>query len=116
MHRRSNPVARRVRANLSGTKDRGSGNPNSGSGLRTFCSRAPPFVPSHKDSDMRVIVLGGGLLGLASAYYLQQLGHEVTVIDRHRTPAAKARGLVETPTPIPHPPAARPRTVWGAAF
>lgn len=65
---------------------------------------------------MRVIVLGGGLLGLASAYYLQQLGHEVTVIDRHRTPAAKARGLVETPTPIPHPPAARPRTVWGAAF
>ncbi|MEJ7686610.1 MAG: FAD-dependent oxidoreductase [Variovorax sp.] len=47
---------------------------------------------SHKDSDMRVLVLGAGLLGVASAYYLQQLGHEVTVVDRHDTPAAKARG------------------------
>ena len=31
---------------------------------------------------MRVIVLGAGLLGVTSAYYLQQRGHEVTVIDR----------------------------------
>lgn len=64
---------------------------------------------------MRVIVLGGGLLGVASAYYLQQLGHEVTVIDRHGTPAAKARGLIETPTPTVPATAARPRTVWRAA-
>ena len=42
---------------------------------------------------MRVLVLGAGLLGVTSAYYLQQLGHEVTVVDRHATPAAKARGL-----------------------
>ncbi len=41
---------------------------------------------------MRVVVLGAGLLGVTSAYYLQQLGHEVTVVDRHATPAAKARG------------------------
>ncbi len=41
---------------------------------------------------MRVVVLGAGLLGVTSAYYLQQLGHEVTVVDRHDTPAAKARG------------------------
>ena len=38
---------------------------------------------------MRVIVLGAGLLGVTSAYYLQQLGHEVTVIDRQATPAAE---------------------------
>jgi len=44
---------------------------------------------------MRVVVLGAGLLGVASAYYLQQLGHEVTVVDRHATPAAKARGRVD---------------------
>jgi len=44
---------------------------------------------------MRVVVLGAGLLGVTSAYYLQQLGHEVTVVDRHSTPAAKARGRVE---------------------
>lgn len=42
---------------------------------------------------MRVVVFGAGLLGVTSAYYLQQLGHEVTVVDRHATPAAKARGL-----------------------
>ena len=38
---------------------------------------------------MRVIVLGAGLLGVTSSYYLQQLGHEVTVIDRQATPAAE---------------------------
>lgn len=43
---------------------------------------------------MHVIVLGAGLLGVTSAYYLQQLGHEVTVVDRHTTPCAKARGRV----------------------
>jgi D-amino-acid dehydrogenase len=31
---------------------------------------------------MKVVVLGAGLLGVTSAYYLRQLGHEVTVIDR----------------------------------
>ena len=38
---------------------------------------------------MRVIVLGAGLLGTTSAYFLQQLGHEVTVIDRQATPGAE---------------------------
>ncbi|MGO4390285.1 FAD-dependent oxidoreductase [Variovorax sp. M-6] len=55
---------------------------------------------------MRVVVLGAGLLGVTSAYYLQQLGHEVTVVDRHATPAAKARGLA-APADA-NPPATRP--------
>jgi D-amino-acid dehydrogenase len=38
---------------------------------------------------MRVIVLGAGLLGVTSAYFLQQLGHDVTVVDRQATPAAE---------------------------
>jgi D-amino-acid dehydrogenase len=38
---------------------------------------------------MRVIVLGAGLLGVTSAYYLLQQGHEVTVLDRQATPAAE---------------------------
>src|ERR1043165_4989579 len=38
---------------------------------------------------MRVIVLGAGLLGVTSAYYLQHLGHDVTVVDRQATPAAE---------------------------
>jgi len=38
---------------------------------------------------MRVLVLGSGLLGVSSAYYLSQLGHEVTVVDRQASPAAE---------------------------
>jgi D-amino-acid dehydrogenase len=38
---------------------------------------------------MRVIVLGSGLLGITSAHFLQQLGHEVTVVDRQASPAAE---------------------------
>ena len=36
---------------------------------------------------MRVIVLGAGVVGVTSAYYLQQAGHEVVVIDRQPGPA-----------------------------
>jgi D-amino-acid dehydrogenase len=38
---------------------------------------------------MRVLILGSGLLGVSSAYYLSQLGHEVTVVDRQASPAAE---------------------------
>lgn len=31
---------------------------------------------------MRVVILGSGVVGVASAWYLSQAGHEVTVIDR----------------------------------
>lgn len=31
---------------------------------------------------MKVVVIGGGIIGLSSAWYLQQSGHEVTVIDK----------------------------------
>ncbi|MGI4858360.1 MAG: D-amino acid dehydrogenase [Janthinobacterium lividum] len=33
--------------------------------------------------DMAVLVLGAGVIGLTTAYYLQQAGHRVTVVDRH---------------------------------
>ena len=38
---------------------------------------------------MKVIVLGAGLLGVTSAYFLRQLGHDVVVVDRQATPAAE---------------------------
>jgi D-amino-acid dehydrogenase len=38
---------------------------------------------------MRVVVLGAGLIGVTSAYFLRQQGHEVTVIDRQASPAAE---------------------------
>jgi D-amino-acid dehydrogenase len=36
---------------------------------------------------MRVIVLGSGVVGVTTAYYLAKAGHEVTVIDRQPGPA-----------------------------
>ena len=31
---------------------------------------------------MKLTIIGGGVIGLCSAYYLQKDGHEITVIDR----------------------------------
>lgn len=36
---------------------------------------------------MRVVILGSGVVGVASAWYLAKAGHEVTVIDRQPGPA-----------------------------
>lgn len=36
---------------------------------------------------MRVVILGSGVVGVTSAWYLSQAGHEVTVIDREPGPA-----------------------------
>jgi D-amino-acid dehydrogenase len=36
---------------------------------------------------MRVVVLGSGVIGVTSAYYLARAGHQVTVIDRQPGPA-----------------------------
>ncbi len=36
---------------------------------------------------MKVVVLGGGVVGVTSAWYLAKAGHEVTVIDREDGPA-----------------------------
>jgi D-amino-acid dehydrogenase len=36
---------------------------------------------------MRVLILGSGVVGVTSAYYLARAGHEVTVIDRLPGPA-----------------------------
>ena len=35
---------------------------------------------------MKVIVLGAGVVGIASAWFLRQAGHEVTVLDRQFAP------------------------------
>lgn len=36
---------------------------------------------------MRVVILGSGVIGVTSAYYLARAGHEVTVLDRQPGPA-----------------------------
>jgi D-amino-acid dehydrogenase len=36
---------------------------------------------------MKIVILGSGVIGVTSAWYLSQAGHEVTVIDRQSGPA-----------------------------
>jgi len=36
---------------------------------------------------MRILILGGGVIGVTSAWYLRQAGHEVVVIERQNGPA-----------------------------
>jgi D-amino-acid dehydrogenase len=39
------------------------------------------------EQDMQVVILGSGVVGVTSAYYLARAGHDVTVIDREAGPA-----------------------------
>ena len=39
---------------------------------------------------MRIVVLGGGVVGVTTAYQLQKDGHDVAVIERNREVAAEA--------------------------
>ncbi|HVQ68584.1 MAG TPA: FAD-dependent oxidoreductase, partial [Bradyrhizobium sp.] len=36
---------------------------------------------------MKVIILGSGVIGVTTAYYLARAGHEVVVVDRQAEPA-----------------------------
>ncbi|WP_370568848.1 D-amino acid dehydrogenase [Kosakonia sp. LAM2021] len=45
------------------------------------------IVLYSQERDMRVVVLGSGVVGVTSAWYLRQAGHDVTVIDRQSGPA-----------------------------
>lgn len=38
---------------------------------------------------MKVLVLGGGVIGVTTAWFLAEDGHEVTVVDRHAEPASE---------------------------
>jgi len=54
---------------------------------------------------MKVIVIGSGLIGLTTAYFLKQRGHDVTVIDRRDGPGREtsfANGALLTPS-MPEP-------------
>ncbi|MFH5772795.1 D-amino acid dehydrogenase [Paracoccus sp. NGMCC 1.201697] len=44
-------------------------------------------MSSQRRTKMKVIVLGAGVIGVTSAWYLAKAGHEVTVIDRQPGPA-----------------------------
>ena len=43
--------------------------------------------PQREQTIVKVLVLGGGVIGVTTAYYLASSGHEVTVVDRQPEPA-----------------------------
>ncbi len=58
---------------------------------RDFISAPAAILALDSDfggcATMKIIVLGAGVLGVTSAWYLAKAGHEVTVIDRQDGPA-----------------------------
>src|SRR5438552_1558858 len=51
---------------------------------------------------MKVIVLGAGVIGTTSAWFLSKAGHEVTVIDRQPAPGREPRSPNAAQTPASH--------------
>jgi D-amino-acid dehydrogenase len=54
---------------------------------------------------MKIVIVGGGLIGVTSAYFLNRRGHEVVVLDRQKGPGREtsfANGALLTPS-MPQP-------------
>ena len=67
-----------------------------------------------KGLHMKIVILGAGVIGVTSAWYLAKAGHEVTVIDRQPGPALETSfGNVAKSAPVMpalgQPPASPPR-------
>ncbi len=67
---------------------------------------------------MKVIVLGAGLIGVASAYYLWRDGHDVEVIEQHAEPASVTSYanacLISASRALPWPTPTAYKTIWRA--
>src|SRR5436190_18580346 len=61
---------------------------------------------------MKVTIIGGGVIGLCSAYYLQKAGHEVTVIDRGNITQGCSYGNMGYISPSHFIPLATPGIIW----
>ncbi|HRO48116.1 FAD-dependent oxidoreductase [Agriterribacter sp.] len=59
-----------------------------------------------------IVVIGGGIIGLSSAYYLQQSGHTVTVIDKNDFSDNCSYGNAGYVCPSHFVPLAAPGIVW----
>lgn len=58
------------------------------------------------------IVIGGGIIGLSSAFYLQKAGHQVTVIDKHSFTDNCSYGNLGYVCPSHFIPLAAPGIIW----
>ena len=70
----------------------------------TLNGNAPLRRPvGNSNQNMDVIVIGGGIAGVATAYQLRAAGHRVCVVERHATVAQGAtygHGGTVLPTPL----------------
>ncbi|HQZ31721.1 MAG TPA: FAD-dependent oxidoreductase [Arenimonas sp.] len=66
------------------------------------------------DSDAEVLILGGGVIGLACAHYLLSEGRSVRIIEQGRVGGAASHGNCGTLTPSHAPPLAAPGMVGQA--
>ncbi len=61
---------------------------------------------------MHILVLGAGVVGITTAWYLQKQGHQVTVVDRQNQPGVETSyangGRSRSPMPNPGPIHQRP--------
>ena len=72
----------------------------------------------RRTGTVRVVVLGAGLIGVATAYYLWRDGHEVEVIDEQAQPASVTSYanacLISSSRALPWPAPTAGKTIWRA--
>ena len=73
-----------------------------------------PYNVGHSEREPDVLILGGGVVGLACAHYLLQAGRSVRVLERGRVGGATSHGNCGTITPSHAAPLAMPGMVMKA--
>ena len=71
-------------------------------------------MTSSRPSSTDVLIIGGGVIGLACAHYLLRSGRDVTVLDRGRIGSGSSHANCGTLTPSHAPPLAAPGTLGKA--
>ena len=61
---------------------------------------------------MEVVVIGGGIIGLSSAYFLQEAGHQVTIVDQSDMTNNCSYGNCGYVCPSHFVPLAAPGIIW----
>src|SRR5947209_20034608 len=58
-------------------------------------NQAPPTVPDlpRRGPEQHVLILGGGLAGLCSAFELQRQGHRATVLEAQQRPGGRVHTI-----------------------
>ncbi|HWB19313.1 MAG TPA: FAD-dependent oxidoreductase [Phycisphaerales bacterium] len=66
---------------------------------------------THLDMSSHTIIVGGGIIGVTTAYYLARAGHRVTLLERNQLHEGASKGNAGI-IALGHPPLGRPGLVW----